>query len=76
MLNPELKKGDRIVLISMDDSYSPSTLELGTVMNASRDPFDDGTIYSVKWDDGSQLNLLSNVDIWMKEEDYNKRTKK
>lgn len=75
MLNPELKVGDRIVLLQMDDAFSPSTLERGKVISVTKDPFEDGIIYGVKWDDGSSLSLVSTQDMWVKEEYYDKKNK-
>lgn len=73
-LNPELKKGDRVTLIEMSDESSVSFGDSGTVISKSV-IFDD-VIYSIKWDNGSMLNLLSDVDKWMLEEDYNDRFNK
>ena len=74
MLNPELKKGDRIVLLQMkdEDTIPPGTK--GTVRNGY-ELFGEMQ-YSVEWDNGSTLNLLSSQDAWVYEEDYLKRRKK
>jgi hypothetical protein len=67
MLNPELKKDDRVILLHMEgEMMSPGSK--GTVINVSRDPFEkDGVIYNVRWDEGSTLSLLSVTDAWKKE---------
>ncbi len=65
MINPELKVGDRVILLHMEDEYSnvPPTTE-GVVTNVN-DVMGE-TIYSVKWDNGSSLNLISTTDLWKK----------
>tara|TARA_R110000796_G_scaffold40742_14_gene100842 strand:- start:15 stop:1541 length:1527 start_codon:yes stop_codon:yes gene_type:complete len=71
MLNPNLKEGDRILLIHMDGETSVSIGEKGTVKRNSRDPFEkDDTIYSVEWDNGTTLNLLSATDSWIYDKDF------
>lgn len=65
MLNPELKVGDRIVCYSMEDEVSVPPGTKGTVTKVQADPFDvESKIISVKWDNGSSLSLLSDVDTW------------
>ena len=71
MLNPDLKEGDRILLIHMDGESSVSIGDKGTVKRNSRDPFEkDDTIYSVEWDNGTTLNLLSATDSWIYDKDF------
>lgn len=43
----------------------------GVVTKISRDPFENGNhkIYSVKWEDGNSLSILSVSDAWRKIED-------
>lgn len=55
-----VKKGDRIRLIYMNDPYSdPGEGATGTV-----DCIDDiGTIHVI-WDSGSRLGLITGVDRW------------
>jgi len=69
-LNPELKIGDRIVLYHMDSESSVSPGDEGTVTNIAQDPFEsaDAKIFSVKWDNGSTISLLSVCDVWKKVE--------
>lgn len=71
MINPDLKKGDRVMLLHMEGSGGLMPGTWGTVRN-------EVTVmgvkqYSVIWDDGtketpgkqiSSLNLLSDVDMW------------
>lgn len=66
MINPELQKGDKVILLHMEgEMMSPGSK--GTVINVSRDPFEkEGMIYNVKWDEGSTLSLLSVTDAWKK----------
>jgi hypothetical protein len=74
-MNPELQKGDRVVVLKMSDPYSavpPGTA--GTVLSSSNVFGDD--LYYVDWDNGSRLNLISGEDIWLYEEDFNNRRKR
>ena len=65
-LNPKLEPGDRIVLLHMDDPYSAVRMGTkGTVVKIVKVPFDMGYQYSVKWDDGSTLDLLPDTDSWV-----------
>jgi hypothetical protein len=76
-LNPELKKGDRIVLVYMDgETLGPGTkgevLEIGNAPKFS--PKDLGYMYSVQWfdEDGkpiSKLSLLPETDAWIFDKD-------
>jgi hypothetical protein len=74
MINPDLKPGDRVVVLHMDDEFSAVPMgTAGTVMSHSKVFGDDQ--YHVKWDNGSSLGLISSVDIWDTEESMNaKRT--
>ena len=74
-VNPPLSVGDRVVLIHMDDPFTPMTIGTkGVVTNVSDDPFEtDGMLYAVHWDNGSKLSLVSAVDKWLKESDINKK---
>ena len=66
MLNPELKIGDRVLLIHMDGESSVTIGMKGTVKSVSNDPFEDNDkIYMVDWDNGNSLNLLSVTDSWI-----------
>ena len=61
MLNPELKPGDRVILLYMKDETVPP----GTVGTVTKKSTVFGTDhYNVKWDNGSSLALLSDVDAW------------
>jgi hypothetical protein len=66
MINPEVKKGDRIICYHMESELSVPPGTKGTVVRVSRDPFEsnDEKIVEVKWDNGSKLSLLSSQDIW------------
>lgn len=66
-LNPQLKKGDRVVLIQMSDELNLVYGDMGTVK--SKASFGD-VIYGVDWDNGSKLHLLGDADKWMREEDF------
>jgi hypothetical protein len=69
--NPELKPGDRIVLISTPDDSIPFGTR-GTVVKDSKTPW--GKQYTVKWENGSGLYLLDD-DKWMHEDDFEHRKK-
>ena len=59
---PDLKKGDRIVLIRMSDPISPvPPKSRGTVLKDGTS-FLDEQIYSIRWDKSGSLNILSNID--------------
>lgn len=70
-LNPKLKKGDRIVLIHMDDESEVSYGDSGEVKSKSK-VFGDN-LYNIKWDNGSNLNLLGDVDKWVLEDEFNEK---
>ena len=68
LLNPELNVGDRVVIMDMSGE---SGIKPGMGGEVRRLTKVFGTIqYEVKWDDGSSLQILSDVDKWMKEEDW------
>jgi hypothetical protein len=70
MINTELNVGDKIILLHMEgEMMSPGSK--GVVTKISRDPFENGNhkIYSVKWEDGNSLSILSVSDAWRKIED-------
>lgn len=73
MLNPKLEPGDNVVLMYMsDESLSPG---LHGVVTRVVEVF--GVVqYEMKWENGSTLSLLSDVDAWMKSDDYERRQKK
>jgi len=62
MINPKLNVGDRVVLLHMDGETSVSPGEQGTVIAHSKVFGDDQ--YTVSWDSGSKLALISSVDLW------------
>jgi hypothetical protein len=67
MINPELKPGDRVVVLHMEDEFSAVPIgTAGTVKSHSKVFGDDQ--YNVNWDNGSSLALISSVDIWDTEE--------
>jgi hypothetical protein len=69
MINPKLSIGDRIVLLQMDDKDPIEFGTKGEVLGISK-VF--GEIqYKVKWENGRTLQILADVDKWMKEEDFN-----
>ena len=68
MVNPELKKGDRVVLLDMPYESSVPDGTHGTVYSVDKVYGD--VQYGVEWDNGSKLALLSDTDMWDKEERF------
>lgn len=67
-INPKLKVRDRVILIVMGDPYSPVTVGTkGTVVGIGTDPWSKEPLYYVQWDNGSNLNLIGDEDVWIKE---------
>jgi hypothetical protein len=62
MLNPKLKVDDRVCVYYMPDKDSIPVNTYGTVRKVSSVYGED--IYSVNWDNGRTLNLLSGEDMW------------
>ena len=73
MINPELKKGDRVVLLDMPGESSVPDGTHGTVYSVDK-VFGD-VQYGVEWDNGSKLALLSDTDMWDKEERFKVKKK-
>jgi len=73
MFNPKVKVGDRIVSIHMDGDNTSVPIGIkGTITGLSETPF--GKNIQVDWDNGSKLDLLDDVDVWMLEKDIKKKT--
>jgi len=76
-LNPELKKGDRIILVHMDGESLGTGIK-GEVTGISQTPSFGGQNsyqYNVRWFDEegnqfSQLSLLPDVDAWIMDPDF------
>jgi len=67
-LNPQLKPGDRIVLIDMTEEPTLSFGDKGTFTGVHKGGgFNQ---YKVKWDKGGSLYMLDE-NKWMKEEEFN-----
>jgi hypothetical protein len=75
MINPELKRGDRVVVLHMNDEFSPVPVGTAGTVTSKNTIFGDDQ-YEVKWDNGSRLSLIANEDIWDLEDNVNKRKKK
>ena len=73
MINPELKKGDRIILLHMSGESSVPDGTHGTVYSVDKVLGD--IQYGVEWDNGSKLALLSDTDMWDKEERFKVKKK-
>jgi hypothetical protein len=74
MINPKLNKGDRVVLLHMDGEMSVPPGTLGTVKSHTVVFGDDQ--YSIEWDNGSRLSIISSVDLWDLEDNVKKKPKK
>jgi len=76
-LNPELKKGDRIILVHMDGESLGTGIK-GEVTGISQTPSfggKDSYQYNVRWFDEegkqfSQLDLLPDADAWIMDPDF------
>jgi hypothetical protein len=74
MINPELKVGDKVVLLTMEGEPDMSYGEKGIVERIS---FVFGhKQYRVKWENDRSLDLLEDADKWMYDEDFDKMKKK
>lgn len=71
MINPELQIGDKVICLHMDDESSVMPGTKGVVTRITK-VFGD-TQYGVEWENGSRLDLISSVDAWDSEENYEKR---
>ena len=74
MINPELKIGDTVILLHMDGETSIPPGTKGKVLSHSRVFGDDQ--YTVKWENGSTLAIISSVDLWDTEENRQSKKKK
>ena len=67
-INPKLEVGDRVRLIRMNDPYSKVIIgSLGTVTGVVEVLGE--SIYYMKWDNGSTLSLVPEVDTYFKHDD-------
>ena len=74
MINPELKIGDKVVLLNMDGETDMGYGEIGEVTKIS--VVFGHKQYRVKWENGSTLDLLEDADKWMLEDDFLRLKKK
>ena len=66
MMNPELKEGDKIVLVYMKDEQGMAPGTKGVVTRVTEDPFEkDEQLISVDWENGRTLSIVSSEDLWM-----------
>lgn len=66
-LNIPLEIGDHVVCFHMEGEMAVPPGTKGTVQKVSKDPIvPNSFMYYVKWDNGSGLPLLSDVDAWKK----------
>lgn len=72
-LNPKLEVGDKVAVIHMaGETMSPGTK--GIVLAVYDDPFEnEGKLYSVNWENGKKLSLVSVTDFWAHENEYLKQ---
>ena len=75
MINPKLKRGDRVVILYMEDEISPIPMGTAGTVTGHSVVFGDDQ-YSVRWDNGSNLSIISSVDIWDTEDNVEKKKKK
>lgn len=74
MINPPLKIGDTVILLHMDGETSIPPGTRGVVRSHSRVFGDDQ--YVVNWENGSQLAIISGVDLWDTPENRSQHRKK
>ena len=75
MLNPEVKEGDKIVLVYMKGESGMSPGTKGVVTRVTNDPFEeDDLLISVDWENGRSLSIVSSEDMWMLDSDYKKKS--
>lgn len=74
MINPELEIGQEVILLHMEDETSIAPGTKGKVV-AKSVVFGD-TQYTVKWENGSQLAIISSCDLWDTPENMSKRKKR
>ena len=74
MINPELKTGDKVVLLTMEGEPDMSYGERGEVLQVTI--VFGNKQYRVKWENGRSLDLLEDADKWMFVDDFNKMKKK
>lgn len=66
-LNPQLELGDYVICYHMEGEMNVPPGSKGKVTKIQRDPITpDAVMYSVKWENGQTLPLLSDVDTWKK----------
>jgi|LauGreDrversion4_2_1035121.scaffolds.fasta_scaffold199453_2 hypothetical protein len=72
-LNPELKVDDVIMLLHMEKETGVPPGTIGVVTSITKDPFEfgDSKLISVKWENGSNLNLVTAKDMWLKTQNDN-----
>ena len=74
MINPELKVGDKVVLLTMEGEPGMSYGEKGIVERIS--VVFGHKQYRVKWENDRSLDLLEDADKWAIEDDFNRMKKK
>ena len=74
MINPELKTGDKVVLLTMEGEPDMSYGERGEVLQVTI--VFGNKQYRVKWENGRSLDLLEDADKWMFVDHFNKMKKK
>lgn len=66
-INPKLSVGDVVMCYHMEGETGVLPGTTGVVKKISKDPFEDSEyIIEVKWENGSDLSLLSVTDLWKK----------
>lgn len=66
-LNPKLEVGDKVFCYHMEGEMAVPPGTKGEVVQIVKDPIvKDSLMYKVRWENGSGLPLLSDVDTWKK----------
>lgn len=74
-ISPILEIGDEIVLVDMNDPYSPLPPGTKGVVIKKNRIFGD-LQYSIDWENGSTLDLIEGVDSWVLSKDFNNKSLK
>lgn len=74
MINPDLEVGQEVILLHMDGETSIAPGTKGKVI-AKSSVFGDMQ-YTVNWENGSQLAIISSVDLWDTPENLKNRKKR
>ena len=74
MMNPEVKEGDKIILVYMKDEQGMTPGTKGVVTRVTEDPFEkDELLIYVDWENGRSLSIVSSEDLWLLDTEEDKK---